>query len=339
MARHRSPRGPVLSGRLAPRAVLAGAGPSGIHRALSVPAVQRGRIVVTAVAGTALAVAGQSAIAHALSGADPAPGPADTTADTDSSPAVALLNPPSPPDAASVEPVVADAAALIGFAGFAVVQPVHAPAAASAPAAAPAPVRVPKPVSAPVTSVAKPSAKPVPSPPPAPEPAAAPVPARVAPAPAPARVAPAPAAPAKPAPAAPAKPPTVAVGGFVRPVEGRVTSGFGMRGGTMHYGLDIANVIGTPIHAVAAGTVISAGPASGFGLWVRLRHADGTITVYGHVNRFFVRVGQQVNAGDVIAEVGNRGQSTGPHLHIEVWNPAGKKIDPRPWLAARGITW
>ncbi|MFC5994948.1 M23 family metallopeptidase [Pseudonocardia hispaniensis] len=125
--------------------------------------------------------------------------------------------------------------------------------------------------------------------------------------------------------------------GGVQVVAGRVSSGFGMRGGAMHSGLDIAAPIGTPIRTPLAGTVISAGPASGFGLWVRVQHADGTITVYGHINRSLVSVGQQVAAGQQIAEVGNRGQSTGPHLHIEVITSGGQKIDPRPWLDSRGF--
>ncbi|GEL20669.1 M23 family metallopeptidase [Pseudonocardia asaccharolytica] len=127
-----------------------------------------------------------------------------------------------------------------------------------------------------------------------------------------------------------------AVGG-VQVVAGRVSSGFGMRGGAMHSGLDIAAPIGTPIHTPLAGTVISSGPASGFGLWVRVQHGDGTITVYGHINRSLVQVGQKVSAGQQIAEVGNRGQSTGPHLHIEVISPGGQKINPRPWLDSHGF--
>ncbi len=118
---------------------------------------------------------------------------------------------------------------------------------------------------------------------------------------------------------------------------GRITSGFGGRWGSFHEGLDIAAPIGTPIHVPLAGTVIDSGAATGFGLWVRVRHTDGTITVYGHVNRSLVRVGQKVAAGQEIAEVGNRGHSTGPHLHFEVITPAGHKINPRPWLDARGI--
>jgi murein DD-endopeptidase MepM/ murein hydrolase activator NlpD len=70
---------------------------------------------------------------------------------------------------------------------------------------------------------------------------------------------------------------------------------------------------------------------------VRVRHADGTVTTYGHVNKFFVKVGQKVAAGEVIAEVGNRGDSSGPHLHIEVTTPAGRKIDPRGWLNGIGV--
>jgi murein DD-endopeptidase MepM/ murein hydrolase activator NlpD len=130
---------------------------------------------------------------------------------------------------------------------------------------------------------------------------------------------------------------SASVGGAVQMVLGRVTSGFGSRWGRAHEGLDIAAPIGTPIRVPLAGTVIESGPASGFGMWVKVRHADGTVTTYGHINRSLVRVGQEVAAGEVIAEVGNRGQSTGPHLHIEVTTPGGNKINPRPWLDDNGI--
>jgi murein DD-endopeptidase MepM/ murein hydrolase activator NlpD len=126
-------------------------------------------------------------------------------------------------------------------------------------------------------------------------------------------------------------------GGAIQMVAGRVTSGFGARWGTRHEGLDIAAPIGTPIRAPMPGTVVDSGPASGFGLWVRVRHGDGTVTTYGHVNRSFVTTGEQVSAGQEIAEVGNRGHSTGPHLHIEVTTPGGTKINPRPWLDQHGI--
>ncbi|MBB5804344.1 murein DD-endopeptidase MepM/ murein hydrolase activator NlpD [Saccharothrix ecbatanensis] len=124
----------------------------------------------------------------------------------------------------------------------------------------------------------------------------------------------------------------------VKPAEGSFTSGYGARWGTTHYGVDIANAIGTPILSVMDGVVVESGPASGFGLWVRVQHNDGTITIYGHVNETLVSQGQQVRAGQQIATMGNRGQSTGPHLHFEVWINGSQKIDPVGWLGERGIS-
>ncbi|WP_460865105.1 peptidoglycan DD-metalloendopeptidase family protein [Rhodococcus aerolatus] len=123
-----------------------------------------------------------------------------------------------------------------------------------------------------------------------------------------------------------------------QPTVGQLTSPFGDRGGTLHAGIDIANSIGTPIVAVADGVVTDAGPASGFGLWVRIRHDDGTITVYGHIDSYSVSAGQRVVAGEQVARMGNRGQSTGPHLHLEVITPGGTKVDPQAWLAERGVS-
>ncbi len=124
---------------------------------------------------------------------------------------------------------------------------------------------------------------------------------------------------------------------YIKPAEGRFTSGFGGRWGSTHYGIDIANSKGTPILSVADGEIIEAGSASGFGKWVRVQHPDGTVTVYGHVNTTTVEAGDAVKAGDQIATMGNRGFSTGTHLHFEVWNPGGKKINPAPWLEEHGI--
>lgn len=121
------------------------------------------------------------------------------------------------------------------------------------------------------------------------------------------------------------------------PAAGTLTSGFGPRWGTNHNGIDVANAIGTPILSVTDGVVIESGPASGFGLWVRIAQDDGTIGVYGHIDQSLVTVGQHVRAGDQLATMGNRGQSTGPHLHYEVWMPGGVKVDPIPWFHARGI--
>jgi hypothetical protein len=125
---------------------------------------------------------------------------------------------------------------------------------------------------------------------------------------------------------------------FALPAQGTYTSNFGTRWGVLHAGVDVANAIGTPIYAVADGKVIDSGPAAGFGMWVRVQHADGTITVYGHIDTSTVTVGQDVMAGDQIATMGNRGFSTGPHLHFEVHLPGEVKIDPLPWLASRGIS-
>ncbi|GAD87044.1 M23 family metallopeptidase [Nocardia asteroides NBRC 15531] len=123
----------------------------------------------------------------------------------------------------------------------------------------------------------------------------------------------------------------------VLPVGGEISSGFGSRWGAFHYGVDIADSLGTPIRSAMGGTVIEAGPASGFGQWVRVQQDDGTIAVYGHINDYYVQAGDRVDAGDVIASVGNRGQSTGPHLHLEIWDENSNKIDPVAWLAGNGV--
>lgn len=128
--------------------------------------------------------------------------------------------------------------------------------------------------------------------------------------------------------------------GYVKPFSGIVTSCFGWRWGVNHNGLDVASPIGTPLYAPISGTVERAGPATGFGLAVYLRGDDGAVYVYGHINDYFVRAGDRVGVGQQIAEVGNRGNSTGPHVHFEV-HPGGAMYsgaaDPVPWFNARGI--
>jgi murein DD-endopeptidase MepM/ murein hydrolase activator NlpD len=124
---------------------------------------------------------------------------------------------------------------------------------------------------------------------------------------------------------------------YVKPTVGNLTSLFGSRWGRAHQGIDVAGPIGTPIYALTDAVVEEAGPATGYGLWVVLRHTDGTQSVYGHVNRIFVDEGDRVDAGEKIAEIGNRGYSTGPHLHLEVWGRDGTKINPLTWLRKRGI--
>jgi len=127
-------------------------------------------------------------------------------------------------------------------------------------------------------------------------------------------------------------------GEWALPASGTFTSCYCARWGTFHQGIDIANAIGTPIFAAGSGIVLRAGPATGFGLAVYIQHPNGDVTVYGHVNEYFVQTGQTVTAGQHIADIGNRGYSTGPHLHFEVQKGAyGQRVDPQAWLAARGI--
>jgi murein DD-endopeptidase MepM/ murein hydrolase activator NlpD len=126
----------------------------------------------------------------------------------------------------------------------------------------------------------------------------------------------------------------------VLPVQGaRLSSGFGARWGTLHAGIDLAAPMHTPEYAAMDGVVLEAGPASGFGLAVYIQHANGDVTVYGHMDQILVEPGQVVRAGDTIALLGNRGQSTGPHLHFEVHVGGidGQRIDPLPWLRERGV--
>lgn len=125
---------------------------------------------------------------------------------------------------------------------------------------------------------------------------------------------------------------------FVMPTRGVWTSGFGYRWGVLHGGIDIANSIGTPVLAASDGVVIAAGPTAGYGIWVKLRHSDGTVTLYGHLSAVLVNVGERVYAGDQVAKMGNTGNSTGPHLHFEVLLNGTDRVDPVGWLAKRGLT-
>ncbi|MCH9669394.1 MAG: M23 family metallopeptidase [Actinomycetia bacterium] len=124
---------------------------------------------------------------------------------------------------------------------------------------------------------------------------------------------------------------------FAMPTRGMWTSGFGYRWGVLHGGIDIANSIGTPIVAAADGVVIAAGYEGGYGNIVKLRHSDGTVTLYGHNSSVLVSVGQRVMAGDQVARMGNTGNSTGPHLHFEVHLNGSDRVDPVGWLSKRGV--
>ena len=105
---------------------------------------------------------------------------------------------------------------------------------------------------------------------------------------------------------------------LVEPVAGTITSRFGRRSGGTHTGLDIANSTGTPIRAAATGTVIYSGYKGSYGRLIIIAHTNSIQTYYAHCSRLYVSAGQTVSQGEVIAAVGSTGNSTGPHLHLEV---------------------
>ena len=118
--------------------------------------------------------------------------------------------------------------------------------------------------------------------------------------------------------------------------SGTVTSGFGMRHGTMHDGVDISAPAGTTVHAADSGVVAFAGKLNGYGNTVIIRHSDNYVTVYGHNSRILVSEGSPVAHGQSIAEVGTSGRTTGPNLHFEVrydnhaYNPLSYLAPPGP---------
>lgn len=122
--------------------------------------------------------------------------------------------------------------------------------------------------------------------------------------------------------------------GYIWPTKGSLTSGFGWRWGRMHRGIDIAGPVGTPIVAAAEGVVVTSGwNSGGYGNLVEIRHADGSLTLYAHNQRILVEEGQRVTQGQLIAEMGSTGFSTGPHLHFEI-HPAGQgAVNPITYLA------
>lgn len=108
---------------------------------------------------------------------------------------------------------------------------------------------------------------------------------------------------------------------LIKPVSGIITSRFGSRESIRssgHRGLDIAASTGTPIKAAASGTVTTSGYNSSYGNMIIISHGNGVQTVYGHCSQLLVSVGQKVTQGQVIGKVGSTGNSTGPHLHLEV---------------------
>jgi Peptidase family M23/Transglycosylase SLT domain len=137
---------------------------------------------------------------------------------------------------------------------------------------------------------------------------------------------------------------------FYSPLPGgRLTQAFGSTSETLepmakvggvsyahyHNGIDLAAHLGTAVHAAAAGTVIFAGKQSGGAVVVKIRHDDGYVTMYGHLDPSLpVKVGERVTAGETIGQVGMTGVTTGPHLHFSLFTSGGTAIDPEPSLKA-----
>ena len=120
----------------------------------------------------------------------------------------------------------------------------------------------------------------------------------------------------------------------VLPVQGNITSRYGVSSRirvSTHTGLDIAAVTGTAIKAVAAGTVTNAAYTGSYGNLVKIDHGNGVETWYGHTSKMYVKVGQNIQAGDTIAAVGSTGNATGPHLHFEI-RINGQHINPQNYI-------
>jgi murein DD-endopeptidase MepM/ murein hydrolase activator NlpD len=126
-----------------------------------------------------------------------------------------------------------------------------------------------------------------------------------------------------------------------QPVAGPVGSGFGFRTdpitgrGALHMGLDFPAEVGTPIVAAAGGVVISASTHAAYGNVVDIDHGSGLVTRYAHASKLLVKNGDLVRRGQAVAQVGNTGRSTGPHLHFEVLLD-GVPQNPARFLAGRG---
>lgn len=126
---------------------------------------------------------------------------------------------------------------------------------------------------------------------------------------------------------------------FQWPVNGRISSPFGLRAHPVtgivggHNGIDIAAPVGTPVKAPMRGTVLSIFTTDSGGLSMIVQHPNGYRTGYAHLSRTIAQMGEEVLQGEVIAEVGNTGRSTGPHLHFTMRNASGQYVDPQLHLA------
>jgi len=126
-------------------------------------------------------------------------------------------------------------------------------------------------------------------------------------------------------------PPLIGTGTFIYPIRGTLTSRYGTRWGRLHSGIDLAAPIGTHIKASDGGKVTFAGYNGALGYMVAIDHGGGKVTWYGHCSKLFVKKGERVYQGQHIANVGNTGRSTGPHVHFEV-HVNGKTKNPLNYL-------
>jgi len=116
----------------------------------------------------------------------------------------------------------------------------------------------------------------------------------------------------------------------------QLTSGFGMRWGSMHPGQDFAVPVGTPVKAMSSGTVIFAGWQGGYGNKVEIQYWDGTVSWFCHNSKLVVTQGEKVTPGELVSMSGNTGHSTGPHIHVEIHPQDGSPVSPLPWLKKMG---
>ncbi len=114
------------------------------------------------------------------------------------------------------------------------------------------------------------------------------------------------------------RPPTMATGTFIMPTRGRLTSPFGLRGGSRHTGIDLAARTGTSVKAADAGRISYVGTRGAYGKLIIIDHENGYQTYYAHLSSYAVKTGERVHKDQQIGAVGNTGRSTGPHLHFEV---------------------
>jgi murein DD-endopeptidase MepM/ murein hydrolase activator NlpD len=123
----------------------------------------------------------------------------------------------------------------------------------------------------------------------------------------------------------------------IYPTFGRISDGWGLRVHPItntiefHQGIDIANQMGTPIYATAAGVVTTQDFDTGYGKRIKINHGNGYETLYAHLYSYMVRVGDSVTKGQIIGLMGSTGVSTGPHLHYEVINSSAK-VNPTAYL-------